>query len=103
MYTKRETVKISDLRKHTAEVIEEIGQLDHPVTVFSHSEPRIIMASYQWFKANKQLGERPQPTKAHKKKTEERHGLDFFVNLPEEFLMKGKGLDAVKMIRAERD
>lgn len=95
MYTKHETVKISDLRKHTAEVLLEIEKLDHPVTVFSHSQPKVMIASCQWFKPE-------QPKAARKKKSGERHGIDFFADPPEEFLIKGKGLDAVKAIRELR-
>ena len=40
---------------------------------------------------------------ALKKESTEKHGIDFFIDPPEEFLIKGKGLDAVKMIRALRD
>lgn len=98
MYTFHNTLKISDLRKHTADVIEEIEQMDEPVTVLSRSTPRIVIMSFHLYEKNE--GKSPKPPA---KKGGGKHGLDFFIDPPEEFLIKKKGLDAVKLIRAERD
>lgn len=96
MYTLQNTIKISDLRKHTAEVIEEISEADEPVYVFSRSKPKVIIMSCDAFEIVKKSASKPK-TKPVKT------GIDFFIDPPEDFLIKKKGIDAVKAIRAERD
>ncbi len=97
MYTKHNTVKISDLRKHTQEVLAEIENTEQPIVIFSRSQPKVVIMSFNWFK--KMQKNIPEP----ESNPEDETGLDFFANPPEEFLIKEKGLDAVKLIRAERD
>ncbi|MBI2634062.1 type II toxin-antitoxin system Phd/YefM family antitoxin [Candidatus Peregrinibacteria bacterium] len=91
MYIVQNTIKISDLRKNTNEIIEEVEKADQPITVFSRSEPKIIIMSCKTYKKLK------EPEKLNTK------GIDFFINPPEGFLIKEKGLDAVKLIREERN
>ena len=94
MYTKHNTATISDLRKHTQEVLAEIENGKQPVIVFSRSQPKVVIMSFNWFKKMQGNGFESD---------EDESGLDFFANPPDEFLIKEKGLDAVKLIRAERD
>lgn len=97
MYTHHNTVKVSDLRKHTTEVIGELEEMEEPVTVFSHSEPKIVIMSFRLF-------QRMKPGRGQKKAADdtEKHGLDFFIDPPEEMLVKTKGIDLVKEIRKLR-
>lgn len=97
MYTLHNTVKISDLRKKTAEVIEEVAESSEPVYVFSRSQPKVVMMSWLLF------AKRNPKQKEKKISVSEKHGIDFFIDPPEDFIIKKKGLDAVKLIRAERE
>ena len=95
MYILHHTLKVSDLRKHTAEVMKEVEAENQPVTVFSRSEPKIVIMSFRLFQKIKHVGKSYRPSL-------EKEGFDFFIDPPEEFLIKEKGLDAVRAIRAER-
>ncbi|MEK7523507.1 MAG: type II toxin-antitoxin system prevent-host-death family antitoxin [Patescibacteria group bacterium] len=97
MYTNHHTVKVSDLRKHTTEVIEEVEEMEEPVTVFSHSKPKIVIMSFKVFQRMK-----PGRDKEETADDGEKHGLDFFIDPPEEMLVKKKGIDIVKEIRKLR-
>lgn len=44
----------------------------------------------------------PEPD-MKKQQSQEKHGIDFFIDPPEDFLIKKKGIDVVKLIRSERD
>ncbi|MBI4994987.1 type II toxin-antitoxin system Phd/YefM family antitoxin [Candidatus Peregrinibacteria bacterium] len=92
MYTLHNTLKISDLRKHTAEVVEEIEKGDKPVMVFSRSQPKIVIMSFSLYRQK----EKQESSSANKT------GIDMFIDPPEEMLIKKKGIDAVKEIRALR-
>lgn len=96
MYTTQNTVKISDLRKHTSEVISEIEKSEEPIMIFSRSQPKVVMMSFHWY-------QKTRPGKTRVEKTQEKHGIDFFIDPPEEFLIKKRGLDVVKEIRKLRD
>lgn len=91
MYITQDTIKVSDLRKHTFEVIEEIEKSEKPVTVFSRSEPKIIIMSCTTYK------------KLHEPQTLAKEDIDFFINPPEYMMIKKKGVKAAKLIRKERD
>lgn len=106
MYTLHNTIKISDLRKKTAEVIEEIAGSSEPVYVFSRSEPKVVMMSCKVFEGAQEAVDEGEVKNGKRKKpavTSEKRGIDFFIDPPEEILFKKKGLDAIKIIRAERD
>lgn len=92
MYTSHNTLKISHLRKHTAEVIDEIAVGKEPVFVFSHSEPKVVMMSWSAF----------EKFKKGEEKDDKISGLDFFIDPPEDMLVKKKGIDAVKLVRSLR-
>lgn len=96
MYTFHNTLKISDLRKHTAEIVEEIEKEDEPVTVFSRSQPKIVVMSFSLYTKmmNKKI---PQGMPVLKKT-----GIDIFIDPPEDLLIKKKGISAVKEIRSLR-
>lgn len=102
MYTLQNTVKISDLRKKTAEVIDEIAESSEPMYVFSHSKPRVVIMSCASFEKIKSSSSRATQ-KNRKTQHFEKHGMDFFIDPPEEFLLKKRGLDAVREIRKLRD
>lgn len=93
MYTLKNTIKISDLRKHTAEVIDEVSETGGLFYVFSRSKPKVIIMSCNTFDLMKKKS-KPAPIKS---------GIDFFIDPPEDLLIKEKGIDAVRAIRAERD
>jgi len=96
MYTLHNTLKISDLRKHTVEVMKEVENEIEPVTVFSRSEPKIVIMSFNLYQRikNKNANQSAQ--------RKEKSGIDFFIDPPEDMIIKGKGLSAVEAIRAER-
>ena len=89
MYTSTNTLKISDLRMHTADVIEEIEGKSDAVVVFSRSKPKVVIINYTAFQALK-VEKKENPGK-------------FFANPPKRFLFKKKGIDSVKLIRSLRD
>lgn len=89
MYTIGNTVSISNLRKHTLEVLKEIENSNEPFLVFSRSQPKVVLLSYKNFESQK--------NKCHKD-----DGFDFLINPFEEFLIFDKDFDAVKAIRNER-
>ena len=104
MYTSHNTIKISDLRKHTAEVIDEISESDQPVFIFSRSEPKGVFMSLTLYRStHKDANLTDAKPSAIPKNTKQKRGIDFFIDPPEDMLIKTKGLDAVKLIRAERD
>lgn len=89
MYTSTNTLKISDLRMHTAAVIDEIENKSEPVVVFSRSKPKVVIINYSTFQSLK-IVDKKNPGK-------------FFANPPKRFLFKKKGIDSVKLIRSLRD
>ncbi|MFA5855499.1 MAG: type II toxin-antitoxin system prevent-host-death family antitoxin [Candidatus Gracilibacteria bacterium] len=93
MYIVENTVSVSDLRKHTIDVMKGVARSSKPVVVFSRSKPKIVLISYQNYAANEE-SERP---------IHSGRGADFFINTPEKFLIHKKGCDAVKEIRKLRD
>ena len=99
MYTSQNTIKISDLRKKTAEVVDEIAGAGEPVFIFAHSEPKVVMMSCAAYWKMKE----GTPQKKATTKPGEKHGLDFFIDPPEDFLVKKKGIDIVKLLREERE
>jgi hypothetical protein len=72
-------------------------ELDEPMTVFSHSKPVGVFMSMKIYKRMKE-GNRTDVDKARAAKA-----WDFFINPPEEFLIKDKNFDPVKAIRELRD
>ena len=94
MYTTKNTIKISDLRKHTAEVVEEIETLGIPVTVFAHSKPRVVIMAYESFEALREKSSHTQGPITE--------NIDIFGDPPDHLLIKTPGLDAVKEIRKLR-
>jgi len=97
MYTSKYTLKISDLRKHTAEVLDEINEQTQPVVIFSRSEPKAVIMNFEIYQ---QMKERRSSTEDNI--DDEPKGVDFFINTPDKYLIKTKGLDAVKIIRELR-
>ncbi|MEK7528622.1 MAG: type II toxin-antitoxin system Phd/YefM family antitoxin [Patescibacteria group bacterium] len=97
MYIAKNTVKVSDLRRHTAEVLDEVEESNRPVMVFSRSQPKVVMISYSTFESMK------NGASSVIKSDTEPSGIDFLINTPEKYLIKTKGLDAVKLIRELRD
>lgn len=96
MFTEANTLSISELRKNTLEVLEKANQLDEPITVFSHAKPVGVFMSmkiYQRLKAE-------APTAADK--TRAAKAWDFFINPPEDVLIKDKKFNSVKAIRELR-
>lgn len=91
MYISQNTIKVSDLRKNTADVIEEIRDFNQPVIVFAHSTPKIVIMNCDLYEKLKQ----------DKKSTLE-GGLNFFIDPPDQVLIKERGIDAVKEIRKLR-
>lgn len=96
MYTFHNTLKISDLRKHTMEVVEELQEENKAVTVFSRSQPKIVIMSFNLYNKTQQKLETAEAPKR------EKTGIDFFIDPPEELLIKKRGIDAVKEIRSLR-
>lgn len=97
MYTSHNTLKISDLRKHTAEVIDDVEKKGEPVFVFSRSEPKIVIMNIRLYQ------QMQKENRASARTSKEKRGISFFVDPPDELLLKKKGLNAVHLIRAERE
>ena len=95
MYTSRNILKISDLRHHMNDVLEEVDASDEPIIVFSRSEPKMVIMSIKTYEKRQR--------KTSQTEDDYPKGADFFINPPDEFLIKKKGLDAVKLIRELRD
>lgn len=95
MYTSKNTLKISDLRHHMNEVFEEIDASEEPIIVFSRSEPKMVIMSIKTYEKKQQQTSGPADNYPK--------GTDFFINPPDEFLIKKRGLNAVKLIRELRD
>lgn len=95
MFISDNTVKISDLRKHTHKVLDEMKLEPEAVTVFSRSEPVAVIMSIQSYKelthANKKISAGMGP------------GAQFFSKAPKNFMLNGKGKSAVELIRELRD
>lgn len=97
MYTSHNTIKISNLRKHTAEVIDDVEKKHEPFFVFSRSQPKIVIMNVRLYQEIQKTGQTGNPA------LREKSGIGFFIDPPDEFLLKKRGLDAVRLIRAERD
>lgn len=93
MYTFHNTVKISDLRKHTDYVLNEIQNLGEAVTIFSRSKPLAVVMPYELYQRIQERAPEVDWIKYQK-------ALDSLVNPP----IKIKGnFDAVKLVRSLRD
>lgn len=97
MFTAQNTLSISELRKNTLEVLAKIDELDEPITIFSHSKPVGVFMSMKIYK-RLQGESRTDLDKARAAKA-----WDFFVNPPEDMMIKDKKFDPVKAIRELRD
>lgn len=97
MLTAQNTLSISDLRKNTLEVLEKLDELEEPLTVFLHSKPVAVLMSIPLYTKLQQ--------NADSNFEDEKYinAWDFLINPPEEIRIKKKGLDAVKLIRNDRD
>jgi len=45
------TISISKLRENAAKVIDEVTRKGEPLTILSRSEPKAVIADYEYFKA----------------------------------------------------
>ncbi|MBT5016213.1 hypothetical protein HN748_02435 [Candidatus Peregrinibacteria bacterium] len=77
------------------DVLDEIDTSDSPIIVFSRSQPKLVVMSIETFEKRQKTTSVP--------KDDYPFGADFFINPPEEFIIKKGGLDAVKLIRELRD
>lgn len=89
MYTIHNTLKISDLRKHTDAVLDEVDTREEPVIIISRSVPRAVLISYRHYQNLKE-----------KKNTQS--GLDFLIHPSKELMIHKKGGDIVNEIRRLR-
>lgn len=90
------TITITDLRKDTLRVLNKMEKSTLPFTIISNSKPiGVIM--------NMKLYEKTQQREPSVDMTLYGKGLDLFINPPKEFLIKKKGLNAVDLIRKDRD
>ena len=96
MYISKNTLKISDLRHHMNDVLDEIDTCDSPIIVFSRSQPKLVVMSVETF-------EKRQKKESLIEKDDYPFGAELFINPPEELTIKTGGLDAVKLIRELRD
>lgn len=45
------TISISKLRENAAKVIDEVARKGEPLTILSRSEPKAVIAEFEYFKA----------------------------------------------------
>lgn len=95
MYIQNNTIKSSDLRKYTAEVMEEVQAHPGPITVFSHSKPKMMVMSLDAYErlinSTNEVQIDPEAM---------RNAMEFLINPPKELLIHGS--DPVELIRNER-
>lgn len=97
MFTAQNTISVSELRKNTLEVFERIDQIEEPITIFSHSKPVGVFMSMKIYKHMK------DQSSSEVDKARAAKAWDFFINPPEDMLIKDKNFDPVKAIRELRD
>ncbi len=91
------TIKMSDLRKNTDVVINSIQNSQSAFMLMSRSEPVLVMMSLSAYrKINQEDLDYFDPEIYDK-------AIDFFANFSSRNSMKGKKIDAVKLIRNDRD
>ena len=95
MLTSHRTLTVSDLRKRTDLVMEELADLKEPVTVFSRSKPVAVMMSVGLYEHLCQQEARPDPAQA-------KLAMAFFVDPPKRFQLKSTQ-GAVAMIHSLRN
>lgn len=95
MFVQNQTLKSSDLRKHTHEVLEELAQEDDPVMVFSRSKPTgVVLMSVKTLERYKSRAESGPKSSL---------GIDFFIDTPDLFKMNAHGKSAAQLVREMRD
>lgn len=98
MQTITNTIKISDLRKDTDHVLKTVQNSQEAFTLISRSEPVMVMMSVSTY--NRKIKDNDLDyfdAEAYAK------GMDFFTTFAKRNSMKGKKIDAVKLIRQDRD
>lgn len=90
------TITITALRKDTLRVLHKMEKSTLPLTIISNSKPiGVIM--------NMTLYEKTQQREPTVDLALFGKGLDLFINPPKGFLIKKKGLNAVDIIRKDRE
>lgn len=90
------TVKMSDLRKNTEEVIEEIQNSSEAFTLISRSKPIMVMMSIVAYKKLK------ADEIDHVDWAAYSEAMDFFQNFSKTNSTKGVKVNAVDLVRNER-
>lgn len=97
MFSIQNTLSVSDLRKNTIAVLERVNESEEPLTIFSNSKPvAVLMSIVQYAELQMDAESTVNPRDYAK-------ALDFLINPPSKILIKKKGLNAVDIIRKERD
>lgn len=90
------TITITALRKDTLRVLDKMEKSTLPLTIISNSKPiGVIM--------NMSLYEQTQKREPTVDMNLYGKGLDLFINPPKKLLIKKKGLNAVDIIRKDRE
>lgn len=88
---------ISALRKNTLGVLKALEVNEEPMTIFVHSKPVAVIMSISSYT---QLRQDADPILENKNYSS---AWDFLINPPESILIKKKGLNAVDLIRKDRE
>lgn len=97
MQTLVNTIKMSDLRKDTKNVLKTIQNSQEVFTLMSRSEPVMVLMSLSAYRTINQEDSDYFDAELYDK------GMDFFANFANRNSMKGVEIDAVKLIRNDRD
>ncbi|MFA4814845.1 MAG: type II toxin-antitoxin system prevent-host-death family antitoxin [Candidatus Gracilibacteria bacterium] len=97
MLTQENTFTISDLRKNTLKVLAKMYKSDEPITIFSNSKPVAVLMSIVMYTELQQDADSTFDSEKYS------NAWDFLINPPKEILITKKGLNAVDIIRKDRD